>query len=88
MTLRDPQGWYYTAGALAYICVMYALGWWSVFQDNIALNSFGVIALAHSMVIASYLLHDCGHNAVFVNAEHNTKLGYFLNAIAGSKIKA
>lgn len=84
VTLRDPQGWYYTAGALAYICVMYALGWWSVFQDNIALNSLGVIALAHSMVIASYLLHDCGHNAVFVNAEHNTKLGYFLNAIAGS----
>jgi acyl-lipid omega-6 desaturase (Delta-12 desaturase) len=82
--LRDPQGLPYNLGALLYIVVLYSLGWVGVFHDTWLINGLAVLALAHSMIIASYLLHDCGHNAIFTSAEHNATLGRFLNAIAGS----
>ena len=69
--LRDPQGLPYNLGALLYIVVLYSLGWVGVFHNAWLINGLAVLALAHSMIIASYLLHDCGHNAVFTSAEHN-----------------
>ncbi|MEZ5570997.1 MAG: fatty acid desaturase [Halioglobus sp.] len=82
--LRDPAGAPYTVAVLLYIAIAYIGGWVAIFQDNAALNGIGVIALMHSMVIAAYLLHDCGHNAVFLSSAGNAQLGYVLNWIAGS----
>lgn len=82
--LRDPAGARYTAAVLGYIAIAYIGGWIAIFQDNTAINCVGVIALAHGMVIAAYLLHDCGHNAVFVSVRDNARLGNVLNWIAGS----
>jgi acyl-lipid omega-6 desaturase (Delta-12 desaturase) len=48
------------------------------------LNAVGVLACAHGMIIAAYLIHDCAHNALFQRVEHNTALGKLLNWITGA----
>jgi fatty acid desaturase len=82
--LRDPAGAPYTAAVLLYISITYIGGWVALFQDSAAINALGVIVLAHGMFIAAYLLHDCGHNAVFLSTARNASLGKVLNWIAGS----
>ncbi|MBA2658893.1 MAG: fatty acid desaturase [Nitrosospira sp.] len=47
------------------------------------LMTIGVLAMAHGMVIASYLIHDCGHNAMFKLPQHNALLGSALNWLTG-----
>lgn len=44
----------------------------------------GTILTAHAMVIAAYLLHECGHNTLFRRNANNARLGHVLNWIAGS----
>ena len=82
--LRDPAGAHYTVMVLLYIAAGYSLGWLGLFQSHLLLNVLGVLALTHSMLIAAYLLHDCGHNAVFLSTRGNTCLGNVLNWIVGS----
>ena len=82
--LKDPAGLKYNALATAYIAATYLFGWYGLFSDHLNLNILATIALAHSMIIAAYLLHDCGHNAIFKSAQHNAYLGYALNWITGS----
>lgn len=84
LTLRDPAGAHYTALVLLYIAAAYVGGWIALFQHSSALNALGVIAIAHSMLISAYLLHDCGHNAVFMSSKSNAVLGKVLNWIIGS----
>jgi len=84
LTLRDPAGAHYTVLVLLYIAAAYVGGWIALFQHSIALNALGVLALAHSMLISAYLLHDCGHNAVFMSSKSNAALGKVLNWIIGS----
>ncbi|MEZ5569832.1 MAG: fatty acid desaturase [Halioglobus sp.] len=82
--LRDPAGAPYTVLVLLYIACTYIGGWIGLFHSSILLNALGVLALAHGMLIAAYLLHDCGHNAVFVSSRGNAALGTLLSWIAGS----
>jgi fatty acid desaturase len=84
LELRDPAGVGYTAAVLLYIAITYIGGWIAILQGSVASNIIGVIALAHSMLIAAYLLHDCGHNTVFLSTTRNAHLGKVLNWIAGS----
>ncbi|MEZ5501553.1 MAG: hypothetical protein R3E50_02435 [Halioglobus sp.] len=74
-TLRDPEGAACTAGVLAYIALAYLGGWYALWQPDLAVNLLGVLLCTHGMIIASYLLHDCGHNAVFVATEGNAAPG-------------
>jgi len=60
-------------GGWALLCVG---AWWSL--------ALGVLAVAHGMTIAAYLLHDCGHNALCKKVEHNTRIGRWMNVITGS----
>lgn len=83
LALRDPEGAHYTAAALLYVTITYIGGWIAIFQNSAAINALGVIALAHGMFIAAYLIHDCGHNAIFLSTERNAYLGKALNWIAG-----
>ncbi|MEC9412185.1 MAG: fatty acid desaturase [Pseudomonadota bacterium] len=82
--LRDPAGAKYSIGVLAYITVTYFGGWAAMFADNWLINILGMLACAHGMIIAAYLLHDCGHNALFKDNKDNAKLGKVLNWITGS----
>src|SRR5687768_3654662 len=45
--------------------------------------AFGTLAMAHGMVIASYLIHDCGHHSLFRSPRHNAALGGALNWLTG-----
>lgn len=84
LKLRDPAGVYYTIGVLAYIAVTYIGGWLALFDSNIAINVLGVVACAHGMIIAAYMLHDFGHNAVFQDNKMNVRFGKIMNWIVGS----
>lgn len=50
---------------------------------NPALMAIGTFALAHGMVIAAYIIHDCGHNTVFKSPRHNALSGGALNWLTG-----
>jgi acyl-lipid omega-6 desaturase (Delta-12 desaturase) len=82
--LRDPTSLWPNTLAIGYILLAYFGGWWALFQGSPWLFALGVLAVAHGMVIAGYLMHDCGHNSIFLGNEHNSRLGRLLNAICGS----
>lgn len=82
--LRDPDGLWPNLLAIFYILVAYVGGWLLLFSQSPWLFLPGVLALAHGMTIAAYLMHDCGHNSIFKEVKHNTWLGRVLNAISGS----
>lgn len=82
--LRDPTSLWPNMAAVGYILLGYFGGWWALFQENHYLFIAGVIAIAHGMTIAAYLMHDCGHNSIFKDTELNSRLGRWLNVICGS----
>jgi fatty acid desaturase len=82
--LRDPDGLWPNLMAIAYVLLGYCGGWWALFQGSVPLFIAGVVLLAHAMAISAYLMHDCGHNAIFLDTAHNTRLGRWLNVICGS----
>ncbi|MEE4249136.1 MAG: fatty acid desaturase [Alcanivoracaceae bacterium] len=82
--LRDPTSLWPNVAAVGYVLLTYFGGWWALFQGSIILFAFGVLAIAHGMSIAAYLMHDCGHNSIFKDSELNSRLGRWLNVICGS----
>ena len=40
-----------------------------------AVNVMATLLLAHGMIIAAYMIHECGHNMVFNHSRHNAYLG-------------
>lgn len=82
--LKDPSALWPNILALTYIAVTYLGGWWLMSLPQWGLNALGVLACAHGMIIAAYLIHDCAHNALFNKVEHNSVLGKILNWITGA----
>ncbi len=74
----------YHSGALLYSILAYAIGLIGLFHENLVLNFIAMILLAHGMVIAAYLVHECGHNTVFKKNEDNARLGSILTWICGA----
>ncbi|MFK7731235.1 MAG: fatty acid desaturase [Pseudomonadales bacterium] len=83
-TFKEKDTLRYTGGAVVYAVLAYILGWLALFSSQWLLNLAGTLLLAHGMIIASYLLHDCGHNAVFSDNRSNAKLGTFLCWLNGA----
>ena len=81
---KKPEGLWYHGGALTYAFGMYALGMAGLFAEAIAINIIATLALAHGMIIAGYMLHECGHNTVFKNIDSNAKLGTALTWLCGA----
>ena len=81
---KKPEGLWFYGLALGYSICAYGLGLSGLFSQNLLINAVSVLALAHGMVIAAYLLHDCGHNAVFRENNHNARLGSFLTWMVGA----
>jgi omega-6 fatty acid desaturase (delta-12 desaturase) len=75
--------WYYGA-ALSYAVGGYVLGWIGLFQSSWLLNAGAIFVLGHAMVIAAYLIHECGHNLIFKSIKDNSKLGRALSWMCGS----
>jgi len=70
--------------ALAYIVTSYGFGWLLLFSQHYAFNAIGLLLVAHGMVIAAYLLHECAHNTLFKSPRHNAWLGEALAWINGA----
>ena len=70
--------------ACLYVLISYSLGLYGLFHESIGLNIFFTIVLAHGMIIAAYLVHECGHNLVFKKMRYNTYLGKCLTWICGA----
>ncbi|NND44751.1 MAG: fatty acid desaturase, partial [Xanthomonadales bacterium] len=81
---HEPAGLAWHGAALAYALGAYALGWVGVFSSSPWLYGAGVLALAHGMVIAAYLVHECGHNTIFRSNRANARLGTFLAWVTGA----
>lgn len=81
---HEPAGLRYHGGALLYALGGYALGFYGLFAGSLVLNAAAVLLLGHAMVIAAYLIHECGHNTVFRDNAHNARLGRLLNWVTGT----
>ena len=80
----ERQGRAYQGGALVYALTGYVLGFAGLFHASAIVNLAAVLLLAHSMIIAAYLVHECAHNSIFRKMRHNALLGRFLGWICGA----
>ena len=82
--IKDPLGLPYYGAAIAYALAAWVLGVVGLFASSWAVNALATVLLAHGMVIAAYLVHECGHNLVFRKARHNAFLGRFMTWLCGA----
>jgi len=82
--LQERAGLRFYGGALFYALSGYVIGWAGLFSSNLLINLGAMLLLGHSMVIAAYLIHECGHNLIFKSIRDNAKLGRFLSWLCGS----
>ena len=81
---RYPDGRLPNALAFLYAGGGYVLGiagltataWW--------LNALATVLLAHALVIAAYLIHECAHNTLFADNRWNARLGAALMWLTGA----
>ena len=71
-------------GAIVYAVVAYVGGWVGIFSPSLWIALPATLLLAHSMVIAAYLVHECAHNTVFAERRSNTRLGRVMSWICGA----
>lgn len=82
--LRYKDGLWPNLAALLYIVCAYFGGWSLFFTDKALLYLFGILLLAHSMVIAAYMIHECAHNTIFRSNDWNASLGRILLWFTGA----
>lgn len=82
--LKEPDGLRYNAAAVAYALGGYVVGLVGITRPAWPVNLPATLLLAHSMVIAAYLIHESGHNLVFRRARDNARLGRVMSWICGA----
>lgn len=82
--MKEPAGLHYNGLAVAYSIAAYALGFYGLFRPEWLVNILATLLLAHAMVIAAYLIHECGHQLVFRGARHNARLGRVMSWLCGA----
>jgi len=82
--LRYKDGFLPNLSALFYVVVTFFGGWALFFTDKVFLYPFGILLLAHGMVIAAYLIHECAHNTIFTDNKWNAKFGRILMWFTGA----
>ena len=78
------EGLLYHGGAVAYATAGYVAGWIGIFQSNWLVAIPATLLLAHSMVVAAYLVHECAHNTVFASKRYNAALGKAMSWLCGA----
>ena len=81
---QHPQGAKFHGLALLYALATYTLGLTGLFSDSLSVNFLATLWLAHGMIIAAYMIHECGHNTVFRDNANNARLGSFLTWLCGA----
>lgn len=80
----EPAGLAWHGTAIVYALLAYAAGLAGLFAASLPVNVLATLLLAHAMVIAAYLVHECSHNTVFRDARHNAALGRLMSWICGA----
>lgn len=81
---KSPRGRQYHGLAILYALTAYLLGFAGLWAASWLVNLGAVLLLAHGMIIAAYLIHECGHNTVFRKNEDNARLGSCLTWLCGA----
>lgn len=81
---NEPAGLFWHGAAVAYSLAAWSLGLAGLFSNSIAVNLAATLLLAHGMVIAAYIVHECSHNTVFRRGRHNAMLGRAMTWICGA----
>lgn len=84
LLFKDKTGLIYHSLALAYTVAAYFTGFAGLFSNHWLINIVSTLLLAHGMIISGYMLHECAHNTIFKNNEHNARLGRMLMWLNGS----
>ncbi len=84
LRLKHEQGLLYYGGAVAYTLIAYGVGFAGLFAASWPVSLPAMLLLAHSMVTAAYLIHECGHNLVFEHSRHNAFLGRLMSWLCGA----
>lgn len=82
--LKDPSGLCWYGATVFYAVGAYATGFAGLFASNWVVNVGATLLLAHGMIIAAYLIHECGHNVVFRHSRHNAWLGRSMSWLCGA----
>jgi len=82
--LKERAGLPYNGLAVSYAIAAYFLGFYGLFQPDWLINAAATLLLAHAMIIAAYLIHECGHQLVFKRGKHNAMLGRAMSWLCGA----
>ncbi len=82
--MRYQDGFWPNLLALGYILTGYFTGWWLLMVGQSMWYPLGVVLLAHSMIFAAYMIHECAHNTIFANNKWNANLGRVLMWFTGA----
>lgn len=85
---RYEKAFWPNLAALTYVFSAYLAGLAALVASSLALNLVGVIMLAHGMVIAAYLVHECAHNSIFRKNSYHRWLGELMLWICGASYSA
>ncbi len=81
---KDADGLLYHGAAALYALGMWMLGLAGLFHASWLVNAAATLALAHGMIIAAYLIHECAHNTVFRSSRNNARLGQAMSWLCGA----
>jgi omega-6 fatty acid desaturase (delta-12 desaturase) len=82
--MKDPLGLRYYGAATAWALLAWLAGFAGLFAASPAVNAVATLLLAHGMIIAAYLVHECAHNLVFGKARDNARLGGLMSWLCGA----
>jgi omega-6 fatty acid desaturase (delta-12 desaturase) len=84
MRLKTQAGLIGHGGPIAYALLAYSAGIYGLFASNPLINLAATLLLAHGMVIAAYMIHECAHNTVFRDNPDNALLGSAMAWLCGA----
>lgn len=82
--LKERAGLRHNGLAIGYALTAYMVGFYGLFRPEWTINGLAMLLLAHGMVIAAYLIHECGHQLVFKRSRHNAMLGRIMSWLCGA----
>jgi fatty acid desaturase len=81
--MREPEGLLPNSLAIAYAITAQIAGLFLITRNSVPAIAPGILLTAHSMVIASYLIHECAHMTLFRAQALNRRVGELMAWLSG-----
>jgi fatty acid desaturase len=81
---REPDGVIPNSAVLLWTSVVWLVSFRWMGNESLALNVIEVLACVHTMVLASYLVHEAAHCTLFASPNSNQWAGEWVSFIAGA----